>query len=114
MPKFKFRFEDGLAPLFSSKALLDHQNTYYTIIRKSNVLIEGTVYEMMDEDDIVMKSGMAEGEIVMHAYVADVFNHRFFFQCLTPKPSPPSKKLLAYFDLHFDGIDNFKKIVCLP
>lgn len=51
--------------------------------------------------------------ILIHNYIGDTWNHEFFFKCLTTTPTEPSKYLLGFFNLHFDGFEKFQALVCL-
>jgi Fe-Mn family superoxide dismutase len=46
-------------------------------------------------------------EIALHQNASMVWNHNFFWQCLTAEPVEPTDELLDIFDLHFNGIDKF-------
>ena len=78
-----------------------HLQTY---IDNLNNLIPGTIYENMELDEIVMT---AEGPIFNNA--AQVWNHTFFFNTLTPVPRemPPALKETLIRD--FGSVDGFKE-----
>src|SRR3546814_9135090 len=69
-----------------------------------NKLIAGTKFENMSIEDIIKKSS---GKIFNNA--AQVWNHSFFWNCLTPKQGAPGKKLTDALVKQFGGVEDFKK-----
>src|SRR3546814_6031284 len=58
----------------------------------------------MSIEDIIKKSS---GKIFNNA--AQVWNHSFFWNCLTPKQGAPGKKLTDALVKQFGGVEDFKK-----
>jgi len=78
-----------------------HHKAY---VDNGNKLIADTEFESMSLDDLVKKTS---GKIFNN--VAQVWNHNFFWNCLTPKSGAPSKKLVTALIKQFGGMDDFKK-----
>src|SRR3546814_14015990 len=58
----------------------------------------------MSIEDIIKKSS---GKIFNNA--AQVWNHSFFWNCLTPKQGAPGKQLTDALVKQFGGVEDFKK-----
>ena len=97
--------KNALEPVISQETLEyhygKHHNTYVTNL---NNLIPGTEFENLSLEDIIMKSS---GGVFNNA--AQVWNHAFFWNCLTPKQAAPGKKLTDALVKTFGGIEDFKK-----
>lgn len=96
---------DALVPHMSSETLDYHYGKHHkAYVDNGNKLIAGTEFENMDLESIVLKSS---GKIFNNA--AQVWNHNFFWNSLTPNQAPPSKKLTDALVKAFGGVDDFKK-----
>jgi Fe-Mn family superoxide dismutase len=96
---------DALAPHMSQETLDFHYGKHHkAYVDNGNKLIAGTEFESMSLDDIVKKSS---GKIFNNA--AQVWNHNFFWNSLTPKQTPPGKKLTDALTKAFGSVDDFKK-----
>jgi Fe-Mn family superoxide dismutase len=42
---------------------------------------------------------------------SEIWNHTFFFKCLTPLNNEPDADMMQLFDLYFGGYDEFRKQV---
>ena len=79
-----------------------HVNTYLSNLNK---LIAGTPMERMNLEQIVIES---EGPTYNNA--AQVWNHYYFFQTLSPHPQTmPHGELLASIEYTWGSFDNFRK-----
>lgn len=89
-----------------SRETLDyHYGKHHKIyVEQTNKLIAGTEFDSMDLDDIVRRSS---GRVFNHA--AQVWNHNFFWSCLTPAQAAPGKKLTDALVRQFGGMDDFRK-----
>ena len=97
--------QDALAPVISTETLDyhygKHHNAYVTNL---NNLIPGTEFENMSLEDIVKK---ASGGVFNNA--AQVWNHTFYWNCLSPNGGgAPSGDLATAIDAAFGSFDNFK------
>jgi Fe-Mn family superoxide dismutase len=96
---------DALAPHMSAETLDFHYGKHHkAYVDNGNKLIAGTEFENMAIEDIIKKSS---GKIFNNA--AQVWNHTFFWNCLTPTQTPPGKKLTDALVKQFGGLDDFKK-----
>ena len=97
---------DALAPTLSQETLEYHYGTHHqTYVTNLNNLIPGTEFESMSLEDIVMKSS---GGVFNNA--AQVWNHTFYWNCLSPNGGgAPSGALAAAIDAKFGSFEEFKK-----
>ncbi|HEY9546763.1 MAG TPA: Fe-Mn family superoxide dismutase [Solimonas sp.] len=96
---------DALAPHMSAETLDYHYGKHHkAYVDNGNKLIAGTEFENMSIEDIIKKSS---GKIFNNA--AQVWNHSFFWNCLTPKQGAPGKKLTDALVKQFGGVEDFKK-----
>lgn len=96
---------DALAPHMSQETLDYHYGKHHkAYVDNGNKLIAGTEFETMSIEDIIMKSS---GKIFNNA--AQVWNHSFFWNCLTPTQGAPGKKLSDALVKTFGGVEDFKK-----
>lgn len=96
---------DALAPVISEETIKFHYGKHHqAYVNNLNGLIPGTEFENADLETIVKKS---EGPVFNNA--AQVWNHTFYFNSLTPvKGSQPSPELAKAMDAAFGSLDNFK------
>ena len=97
---------NALEPVISKETLEyhygKHHNTYVTNL---NNLIPGTEYENMSLEDIIMKSS---GGVFNNA--AQVWNHTFYWDCLSPDGGgEPSGALAEAINKAFGTFDAFKE-----
>ncbi|MFP5358806.1 MAG: superoxide dismutase [Gammaproteobacteria bacterium] len=96
---------EALEPHMSRETLDYHYGKHHkAYVDNGNKLIAGTEFESMSLDDLVKKSS---GKIFNNA--AQVWNHTFFWNCLTPKQGAPGKKLTDALTKTFGGVEDFKK-----
>ncbi|MBT3253567.1 MAG: superoxide dismutase [Fe] [Candidatus Marinimicrobia bacterium] len=97
--------QDALAPVISAETLDyhygKHHNAYVTNL---NNLVPGTEFENSSLEEIIMK---ASGGVFNNA--AQVWNHTFYWNCLSPNGGGvPSGALASAIDSAFGSFDNFK------
>lgn len=96
---------DALEPHMSAETLDYHHGKHHkTYVDTANNLISGTEYEQMPLEEIITKSS---GKLFNQT--AQIWNHSFFWQCLTPKQAQPGKKLTDALVKEFGGVEDFKK-----
>lgn len=96
--------EDALEPQISAETLRYHHNKHHqTYVNNLNMLITETPYARYSLDEIVMRS---EGSIFNNA--AQVWNHTFYFESLTPKSEAASGELYDVILRDFGSTDNLK------
>ena len=106
LPELKFAM-DALQPHISKETLEfhygKHHNAYVTNL---NNLIPGTEFEDMSLEDIIKRA--QEGGVFNNA--AQVWNHSFYWNCLSPNGGgEPSGKLLDAINKAFGSFDEFKE-----
>lgn len=97
---------DALAPHISKETLEyhygKHHNAYVTNLNK---LVPGTEFDGMSLEEIIMK---AQGGIFNNA--AQVWNHTFYWHCLSPNGGGEPKGALAEaINKHFGSFAQFKE-----
>lgn len=97
---------DALEPHISRETLEYHYGKHHrTYVEKLNGLIEGTEFASASLEDIVRKSS---GGVFNNA--AQVWNHTFYWHCLSPNGGgQPSGKLAAAIDAAFGSFEEFHK-----
>jgi Fe-Mn family superoxide dismutase len=98
---------DALQPYISKETLDFHYGKHHAAyVANLNKLIPGTPYENLSLEEIIKKSG--KGPIFNNA--AQVWNHTFFWNCLSPKGGgEPGDKLAAAIQENFGGFAKFKE-----
>ncbi|MDA9189771.1 superoxide dismutase [Fe] [bacterium] len=98
--------KDALGPHISAETLDYHYGKHHNAyVTKLNAAIEGTQYESMSLEDIIKKS---EGGLFNNA--AQVFNHTFYWNSLSPKGGgAPSGKVAEAINAKWGTFDAFKE-----
>jgi Fe-Mn family superoxide dismutase len=96
---------DALAPVISRETLEYHYGKHHqTYVTNLNNLIPGTEFENLSLEDIIRKSS---GGVFNNA--AQVWNHTFYWNSLTPKGAgAPSGALADAIDARWGNLDAFK------
>jgi len=96
---------DALEPQMSKETLEFHYGKHHqTYVTKLNGLIEGTKFENLSLEEIVKSS---EGGVFNNA--AQVLNHDFFWNGLTPNGSEIPANVEAALTETFGSVDGFKE-----
>ncbi|MDD4859998.1 MAG: Fe-Mn family superoxide dismutase [Dehalococcoidales bacterium] len=105
LPELPFA-KDALAPIISAETLEYHYGKHHkTYVDNLNKLIVGTEFETASLEDIMKK---ASGGIYNNA--AQVWNHTFYWNCLSPKGGgEPSGALANALSRDFGSLDQFKE-----
>lgn len=104
LPKLPFA-ENALEPFLSAETLQYHYGKHHTAyVNKLNELIKETEFEKMSLSSIIRKS---DGAIFNNA--AQVFNHTFYWNCLSGSKSAPSGKFLLKINNDFGSVDALKE-----
>ncbi len=104
LPKLPYSF-DGLSPYISKETLEFHYGKHHqTYITNLNNLIKNTEFENMALEDIIKKS---TGGMFNNA--AQVWNHTFYWYCLTPKSTHIPKTLEDAINEKWGSFEEFKK-----
>jgi len=97
--------QDALAPTISAETLEYHYGKHHNAyVNNLNKLIPGTEFEDLALEDIIRQ---ASGGIFNNA--AQVWNHTFYWNCLSPNGGgTPTGDLAAAIDQTFGSFDAFK------
>lgn len=105
LPKLPYAL-DALAPAISKETLEYHYGKHHlAYVNNLNKLIPGTEFETMSLEEIIKKSS---GGIFNNA--AQVWNHTFYWHCLSPKGGKePSGKLADAINKAFGSFAAFQE-----
>ena len=105
LPKLPYA-ENALEPHISAETIQYHYGKHHaTYVDKLNGLIPDTEFESSTLEEIIMKAG---GGIFNNA--AQVWNHTFYWNCLSPKGGgTPSGDLADAINKTFGSFDAFKE-----
>jgi len=96
---------DALEPHISKETLEYHYGKHHkTYVDNLNKLIPGTEFEKLSLEDIIKKSS---GGIFNNA--AQIWNHSFYWNCLSPKGGEPGGALADAIKKSFGSLDEFKQ-----
>ena len=97
--------QDALEPHISKTTIEFHYGKHHqAYVDNLNKLIVGTEFENSNLEEIILKSS---GGIFNNA--AQVWNHTFYWNCLTPKSTlKPEGKLLAAIEKEFSSFEEFQ------
>lgn len=98
--------KNALEPHMSAETLEFHYGKHHqTYVDNLNKLIAGTEFENLSLEDIIKRSS---GGLFNNA--AQVWNHTFFWNCLSPNGGgAPSGKLAEAIDKAFGSFDKFRE-----
>ncbi|WPL17835.1 Superoxide dismutase [Fe] [Thiorhodovibrio winogradskyi] len=98
--------KNALEPVISAETIDFHYGKHHqTYVTNLNNLIKGTEFESLSLEDIIKK---ASGGIFNNA--AQVWNHSFYWNCLSPTGGgTPSGALADAINAKFGGFEDFKK-----
>ncbi|OAI46609.1 superoxide dismutase [Gammaproteobacteria bacterium SCGC AG-212-F23] len=105
LPKLPYAM-DALQPYISKETLEYHYSKHHqAYVTNLNNLIKDTEFANASLEDTIMKSS---GGIFNNA--AQVWNHTFYWNCMTPKSTKaPSGKLAEAINKAFGSFEEFKK-----
>ena len=106
LPQLPYK-RDALEPYISQKTIDFHYGQHHAgYVKNLNNLIEGSHYENMSLEEIIKNS---EGPIFNNA--AQVWNHNFYWHCMTPIiNNMPQTLLLTTIERDFGSFENFKHL----
>lgn len=95
----------GLPGFLTPKALNLHINKHHAAyVDFANKNVPGSEFEGKTMEDIIKT---ASGPLFNN--VAQIYNHNFFWECLTNKPAPMPASVLSFLNKNFGSVDEFKK-----
>jgi len=96
--------KDALAPTISSETIDFHYGKHHNAyVVNLNKLVADTEFAAMSLEEVIKKS---DGGIFNNA--AQIWNHTFYWNCLTPNQTAPSGSLLEAISATFGSMDEFK------
>jgi Fe-Mn family superoxide dismutase len=106
LPKLPFGVND-LEPVISENTINFHYGKHHqAYVTNLNKLIEGTVFESMTLEEIILKS---DGGVFNNA--AQVWNHTFYWEGFAPDAGgEPTGKIAEMINEAFGSFDEFKKL----
>ena len=98
--------KDALQPHISAETLEYHHGKHHqTYVTNLNNMIKGTEYENMSLEEIIQKSS---GGVFNNS--AQVWNHTFFWNCMSPNGGgAPTGKLADAINAKWGSFDKFKE-----
>ena len=98
--------KDALQPHISAETLEYHHGKHHqTYVTNLNNMIKGTEYENMSLEEIIQKS---TGGVFNNS--AQVWNHTFFWNCMTPNGGgAPTGKVADAINAKWGSFDKFKE-----
>lgn len=95
--------QNALEPYISSETISYHYGKHHqTYVNNLNRLIEGSPLKGRSLEEVILNS---EGGIFNNS--AQVWNHTFYWNCLTPNPSKPSNGFCKEIEKTFGSFDAF-------
>jgi Fe-Mn family superoxide dismutase len=102
--------EDALAPVISEETLKFHYGKHHKgYVDKLNELVKDTAFAEMSLEEIIAETCGDDDNRKIFNNAAQVWNHTFYWSCLSPKPSQPSKELETAVTKEFGSLAAFKK-----
>ena len=97
--------KDALAPVISKETIEYHYGKHHqTYVTNLNKLAKGSEHAGKSLEDIIKTSS---GGVFNNA--AQIYNHTFYWNCLTPNKTEASSELKAAIIETFGSVDEFKK-----
>ena len=100
---------DALEPYVSQKTLEFHHDNHYAIyVSTLNILIKKTEFANKSLEDIILTTYGDTSKVAIFNNAAQVWNHRFFWNCMKPNGGGQPNKFLAERIIDsFGSIDRF-------
>jgi Fe-Mn family superoxide dismutase len=109
LPQLPFA-EDALAPVISAKTLSFHHGKHHKgYVEKLNELIKDTDFAGMSLEEIIAETNGDDENKKIFNNAAQVWNHAFYWNCLSPKATQPSKELADAINRDFGSFEALKK-----
>ena len=95
----------SLEPYMSEETINFHYGAHHKIyVDNLNSLVKNTRFEKLSIEEIINQSS---GSIFNNA--AQIWNHNFYWHCLSPKESNPNHTLKTHLEKSFGSISLFRK-----
>lgn len=105
-------FEMGpVGSLLSEKAMNLHYNGHHAgYVNKANQLIKGTQWESKSLEATIVGTGKDANQAAIFNNVAQILNHSFYWNCLSPKGAPEIPAMAKErLEQSFGSVDAFKQ-----
>lgn len=108
LPKLPYSF-DALEPHISQKTMAFHYDRHHRgYVDKLNRLIKGTRYDGLTLEEMIARA-RKEGDIDILNNAAQVWNHTFFWNSMSPKGGKPDGRIKQQVEARFKDVSEFKK-----
>ncbi len=108
LPKLPYP-ENAFEPRISAETFEYHHGKHHqAYVKKLNKLIEGSAFEALSLEEIIMRSH-AESQTAIFNNAAQNWNHTFFWNCLSPETDQPTGELLNAINRDFGSLNDFKQ-----
>jgi Fe-Mn family superoxide dismutase len=104
--------QKALAPVISAETMSFHYGKHHkAYVDKLNELAQGTEYAKMQLEDIVRKTFKSSDpkQQTIFNNAGQIWNHTFFWACLTPNPGQPQGELAKAVERDLGGLAKFKE-----
>jgi Fe-Mn family superoxide dismutase len=103
--------QDALATVISPNTISFHYGKHHKgYVDKLNELTRGKIYSEMSLENIILETAHKDAEKSIYNNAAQVWNHTFYWNCLSPQaPRSPSGDLAQAMDSTFGSFEEFKK-----
>lgn len=102
--------DNALSPVISANTIGFHYGKHHKgYVDTLNNISKGTKYENMPLDNVVVTSAKNKADVAIFNNAAQIWNHNFYWNCLTPGGSTPNTNLSQKINESFGSYDNFKK-----
>jgi Fe-Mn family superoxide dismutase len=109
LPKLPYG-DDALSPVITANTISFHYGKHHkAYVDKLNELAAGTPYAEMSLEDVVRKSAKDEKAKKIFNNAAQIWNHTFYWDSMSPKGGAPAGRIKSALDDSFGGLEEFKK-----
>ncbi len=109
LPKLPWA-EDALSPAISKRTIEFHYGKHHqAYVNNLNNLVAGTEFADLPLEDLVRKVVGHPDKTGVFNNGAQVWNHTFYWNSLTPEKTEPSAGLRKAIESGFGGLDQFKE-----
>lgn len=100
---------DALEPILSSETIDYHYGKHHVGYANTlNGLINGTEYQQLPLEQIILLS-KRNNQLKIFNNAAQLFNHDFYWKCLSTSEKLPSENLLHLINKQFGNFDKFRE-----
>lgn len=105
LPKLPYE-KNALEPVISKETIEFHYGKHHQgYVNKLNGLINGTELENKTLEEIIIQTT----DQATYNNAAQVFNHTFYWNCMSPEKQKPTEKVAELLNKQFGSIEKFKE-----